>query len=271
MSEPNTEDVYTHGHHESVVRAHASRTAASSASYLVPQLRPGLSVLDVGSGPGTITADFAALVAPGPVIGLDRSADVVAQARDLAAERGLENLSFRTGNIYDLDFPDDEFDVVHAHQVMQHLTDPVEALREMRRVAKPGGIVAVRDADFHGMSWFPAVAELDEWMDLYQRLARGNGAEPDAGRRLVSWALAAGFTDVEPSSANWLYATPEQRDWQAGVWSERVLHSAFAEQALERQLADRAALERIAAGWRRWAAAPDGWFLIPNGEILARA
>jgi ubiquinone/menaquinone biosynthesis C-methylase UbiE len=181
------------------------------------------------------------------------------------------NVEFVAGNIYDLDFEDDTFDVVHAHQVLQHLTDPVEALREMRRVAKPGGIVAVRDADFHGMSWYPAIPELDEWMDLYQRIARRNGAEPDAGRRLVSWAQAAGFTDVAPSSSNWLYATGQQRRWQARVWGERVLHSAFAEQALEYGFAQEADLTRISAGWHRWGSTDDGWFLIPNGEIIARA
>lgn len=269
MPDPNAEDIYTHGHHESVVRAHASRTAANSAAYLIPHLTAGVSVLDVGSGPGSITIDFARLVHPAPVVGLDRSDDVVAQAAE--AGRGTENLTFRTGNVYDLDFPDDSFDVVHAHQVLQHLTDPVEALREMRRVAKPGGIVAVRDADFHGMSWYPEVPELDAWMELYQTIARGNGAEPDAGRRLLSWALAAGFTDIEPSSSNWLYATPDQRSWQAGVWSERVVRSAFAEQAVERGLADAARLQAIADGWLAWADAEDGWFLIPNGELIARA
>jgi hypothetical protein len=141
----------------------------------------------------------------------------------------------------------------------------------MRRVAKPGGIVAVRDADFHGMSWYPAIPELDEWMDLYQRIARRNGAEPDAGRRLVSWAQSAGFTDVAPSSSNWLYATGQQRRWQARVWGERVLHSAFAEQALEYGFANPADLARISAGWHRWGSTDDGWFLIPNGEVIARA
>ncbi|MCY0906676.1 methyltransferase domain-containing protein [Arthrobacter sp. H14-L1] len=263
-------DVYTHGHHESVLRSHAARTAANSAGYLLQHLAPGLSVLDVGSGPGTITADFARLVAPAAVIGLDRSPEVVAWAEALAAEQQLDNLSFRAGNIYDLDFPDAQFDVVHAHQVLQHLTDPVAALREMRRVARPGGIVAVRDADFHAMAWYPQLPELDHWMDLYQNVARHNRAEPDAGRRLLSWAQTAGFTDIMPSSANWLYATDQQRQWHAGVWADRVVSSAFAEQALEYGLADRAELERISAGWRAWAQAPDGWFLIPNGEIIAR-
>jgi ubiquinone/menaquinone biosynthesis C-methylase UbiE len=265
------EDVYTHGHHESVVRAHAARTAENSAAFLVPYLTPGLAVLDVGCGPGSITCDFARLVEPGHVTGLDRSEDIVAQARALAEERGVDNVSFTAGNVYDLELDDETFDVVHAHQVLQHLTDPVAALREMRRVAKPGGMVAVRDADFHGMSWLPEVPELDEWMDLYQRIARHNGAEPDAGRRLVSWMQEAGFTDVSPASSNWLYATPQQRAWQARVWSERVLHSAFAEQALEYGLAGQADLERIAAGWHRWGSSSDGWFLIPNGEVIGLA
>jgi ubiquinone/menaquinone biosynthesis C-methylase UbiE len=264
-------DVYTHGHHESVLRAHAARTAANSAAYLLPHLRHGMSLLDVGSGPGTITADLARLVAPGDVIGLDRSPEVVARATEFAAAEHLTNLEFQTGDVYQLEFADDTFDVVHAHQVLQHLTDPVQALQEMRRVTRPGGVVAARDADFSAMAWFPLLPELDEWMQLYQELARHNRAEPDAGRRLLSWAQAAGFTDVQPSAANWLYATPEQRSWHAGVWAERVVHSAFAEQAQEYGLADAATLTRLSEGWRRWGEAPDGWFLIPNGEILARA
>lgn len=271
MNEQKPEDVYTHGHHESVVRAHASRTAENSAAFVIPHLTAGTSVLDVGCGPGSITCDFAELVAPAKVVGLDRSAEIVAQAATLAAGRGVENAEFVTGNIYDLDFEDETFDLVHAHQVLQHLTDPVAALREMRRVAKPGGIVAVRDADFHGMSWYPEIRELDDWMELYQKIARRNGAEPDAGRRLVSWAQEAGFTDVAPSSSNWLYATAQQRRWQSRVWSERVLHSAFAEQALEYGLANEADLARIAAGWHRWGSTDDGYFLIPNGEVIARA
>lgn len=264
-------DVYTHGHHASVLRSHTARTAENSAAYLIPHLTHGLSVLDVGSGPGTMTADFARLVAPGPVLGIDRSPDVVATATELARDQHLANLSFDTGDVYTLDFPDDSFDVVHAHQVLQHLTDPVAALTEMRRVTKPGGIVAVRDADYHGMFWYPQPPEMEEWMQLYQQVARHNQAEPDAGRRLVHWAVAAGFTKVTPSSANWLYATAEDRAWLAGVWSERVMKSGFAEQALNYGLADTATLERISAAWRAWGATDDGWFIMPNGEIIARA
>ncbi len=265
------DDVYTHGHRESVLRSHAARTAANSAAYLIPHLHHGLRVLDVGSGPGTITADFACLVAPGEVLGLDRSPEVVAVATALARERHLNNLSFDSGDIYSLDFPDNSCDVVHAHQVLQHLSNPVAALKEMHRVAKPGGVVALREADFHGMSWYPEQPELDEWMDLYQLVARHNQGEPDAGRRLLHWAQAAGLTDVTPSSSNWLYATAEGCRWLSEDWADRAEKSALAEQAVAYGLADTAGLARIAAGWRAWGAAEDGWFVMPNAEIIARA
>src|SRR5665648_337353 len=130
-------DVYTHGHHESVLRSHSWRTAANSAAHLLPHLREGQRLLDVGCGPGTITVDLAAHVAPGQVIGVDTSAEVLERARRHAAELGAP-VSFQVGDVYALDFPDASFDVVHAHQVLEHLADPVAALREIRRVIRPG-------------------------------------------------------------------------------------------------------------------------------------
>ncbi|GAB3256293.1 class I SAM-dependent methyltransferase [Arthrobacter pigmenti] len=265
-----SEDVYSHGHHESVVKSHALRTAGNSAAYLMPHLLPGSTVLDVGSGPGSITADFAEIVAPGQVTGVDREADVVAHAKELAASRGLDNLTFQTGDIYNLDFADDTFDIVHAHQILHHLTDPVSALREIRRVTKPGGIVAVREGDYGAMRWFPEAAALDEWMDLYQKIARGNGAEPNAGRRLLSWANQAGFSAIVPSATTWVYAAEPERPQFAESWAERILHSSFATQALERGLADGRELQRMADGFRMWGSDPDGWFVMIHAEILAR-
>lgn len=265
-----SEDVYSHGHHESVVSSHAQRTAANSAAYLLPHLLPGCKVLDVGSGPGSITADFAKLVAPGEVTGVDREADVVVHAKELAASRGLGNLTFQTGDIYNLDFEDNSFDVVHAHQILHHLTDPVTALREMRRVAKPGGIVAAREGDYGAMRWFPEAPALTQWMDVYQKIARGNGAEPNAGRRLLSWANAAGLAGVVPSATTWVYASKPERPEFAGSWAERILHSSFATQAVERGLASEQELQRMSDGFRQWGYDPDGWFVMIHAEILAR-
>ncbi|WP_156687106.1 methyltransferase domain-containing protein [Mycobacterium sp. Marseille-P9652] len=262
---------YTHGHHESVLRSHRRRTAADSAAYLLPHLAPGLSVLDIGCGPGTITADLAARVAPGEVAAVDRSADVLEAASAEARTRGLSNVTFATADVHHLDFPDASFDVVHAHQVLQHVADPVRALREMRRVCRPGGIVAARDADYAGFIWFPVLPALDAWLDLYRQAAYANGAEPDAGRRLLSWARQAGFEDVTPTGSVWCYATPDTRDWWGGMWADRILHSDVADQLLRSGLATTEALEDISAAWRTWAAAPDGWLSMPHGEILCRA
>jgi ubiquinone/menaquinone biosynthesis C-methylase UbiE len=263
--------VYTHGFHASVLRSHSMRTAQNSAGHLLPHLRPGMALLDVGCGPGTITADLAELVAPGRVTAADASAEVLEQARRTAAGRGLETVDFVRTDVHALDFPDGSFDVVHAHQVLQHVADPVAALREMRRVCRPGGLVAVRDADYLGMFWYPRVPALEEWQALYRAVASANGGEPDAGRRLLSWARQAGFTDITPSASTWCFATPEDRAWWSGTWAERTTSSAIADQALAQGRATGQDLRRIADGWREWGAAEDGWFATPHGEILARA
>ncbi|NUR90760.1 MAG: methyltransferase domain-containing protein, partial [Nonomuraea sp.] len=199
--------VYTHGHHESVLRSHRWRTAENSAAYLLPHLKPHMSLLDVGSGPGTITADLAGLV--GHVTATEVTAEALRLARATIGER--DDVDYAVADAHALDFPDDTFCVTHAHQVLQHVADPVQALREMRRVTKPTGYVAARDSDYTAFTWYPLMPELQEWMDLYQRLARANGGEPDAGRRLLSWARQAGFTDVTATSSTWCFATPEDR------------------------------------------------------------
>ena len=116
-----------------------------------------MKILDVGYGPGTITADLAASVPDGQVIGLEYAPDVLKQAQELADNRDLKNIRFAPGDVHALDYADGTFDVVHAHQVLQHLQDPVRALREMRRVTKPNGIVAVRDSDLGTFAWYPEI------------------------------------------------------------------------------------------------------------------
>lgn len=267
---PQKAAVYTHGHHESVLRSHRWRTAANSAAYLLDAVRPGLSLLDVGCGPGTITADLAAHVAPGRVTAVDAEPAILEQARAVAAERGLDNVRFAVADVHDLDYPDGSFDVVHAHQVLQHLGDPVGALREMRRVCRPGGVVAARDGDYASMAWYPAVPGLDDWLDLYRRVARDHGGEPDAGRRLLAWARQAGFTEVTPTASTWCYATPAERAWWGSLWADRTTESGYARRAVAAGHATEAELARIADAWREWSAAEDGWFAVVHGEVLCR-
>lgn len=260
---------YTHGHADSVLRSHRTRTAANSAGYLLPELAADVRLLDIGSGPGTITADLAGLV--DAVVAVEISDEAAALTRRGVEAAGRRNVEYAVGDVHALDLPDDSFDVVHAHQVLQHVADPVAALREMARVCRPGGVIAARDADYAAFTWYPAAPALDRWRQLYQQAARANGGEPDAGRRLLAWAHAAGLDDVRATGSVWTYADPESRDWWGGMWADRILHSDLTRQILDAGWATDAELEEISAAWRTWAADRDGWFQVPHGEILARA
>ncbi len=259
---------YTHGHHESVLRSHRWRTAANSAAYLLPHLRPGMALLDVGCGPGTITADLGRQVAPGRVVGVDSSAEVIAQARSTADSGGAPLVAFEVGDLFELPFEDGTFDVVHAHQVLQHVGDPLAALIEMRRVCRPGGLVAVRDGDYPAMRYFPDDPELARAFIAYGEVTRVNGANWDAGRRLLAWANRTGFAHVVASASTWCFATPEDRSWWGELWAERFLRSALADQLVAYGVATPEDLVDFGAAWRRWAACPDGWFAVLHGEVL---
>ncbi len=279
---------YTHGHHDSVLRSHRWRTADNSAAYLLPSLVPGHSLLDVGCGPGTITIDLARRVAPGRVVGIDASAEVIVEARSTAERAtggsvapdtgdsaasvgtGPHGPTFEVGDVFDLAFDDGSFDVVHAHQVLQHVGDPVAALVEMGRVCRPGGIVAARDADYPAMTYFPPDPDLDRALLAYQAATRANGADCAAGRKLLRWAHRAGFANVVPSASVWCFAVPEERRWWGGLWAERFTRSALAEQLVDREIASRADLEVFAAAWRRWSTTDEGWFAVLHGEVLWR-
>ncbi len=263
-------DVYSHGHHESVLRSHGWRTAENSAGYLLPHLRSGQQLLDVGLGPGTITVDLAARLDPGSVVGIDNAPTAVDAARRLAAERSLSNLTVESGDVYHLRFPDHSFDVVHAHQVLQHLSDPVSALREMRRVCRPGGLVGARDADYAAMTWFPESMALTRWLELYRMVARSNRGEPDAGRQIKAWANEAGFGEVTATASVWCFASAGDVGWWSQTWAERLVHSDFGRQATDRGLSDDDELQQLARGWHEWASRPEAWFTILHGEVVCQ-
>jgi ubiquinone/menaquinone biosynthesis C-methylase UbiE len=263
-------DTYTHGHHDAVLRSHRWRTVENSAAYLDPTLRPGVRLLDVGCGPGTLTVDLARRVAPGEVVGIDLAPSVIAEARRHAAEAGVANVSFRAGDFRHAGLDEGSFDVVHAHQVLQHLRDPVEALAAMARLARAGGTVAVREADYSAMTWAPPDERLDRWLAVYLGVTRRNGADADAGRWLLRWAHAAGLADVSYTTSTWTFATPADRAWWGELWAERITGSALAEQAAGYGIATPSELAALAEGWRAWAREPDAVFVVLSGEILAR-
>ncbi len=275
MSGSDQDEVYTHGHHEAVLRSHRWRSATNSAAYLLPHLRPGLDLLDIGCGPGTLTVDLAARVAPGRVLGVDVASEAVDAARDHVASLGTDaggaQVGFDVGDFRAMGLAPGSFDVVHAHQVLQHLRTPVDALAAMAALTRPGGgIVAARDADYDAMSWAPADERLDRWAAIYQEVTARNGADANAGRRLPGWARAAGLRDVTYTTSTWTFSTPEDRTWWSETWAERIVSSSLAAQAQEYGLATASDLADIAAGWEAWAADVDAVFTVVHGEIVAR-
>jgi len=268
MSGPG--DRYTHGHHDSVLRSHRWRTAENSAAYLLPYLRPGRSLLDVGCGPGNLTVDLAIRVAPGPVLGLDLAGAVLDEARSDARERQVDNVEFVEGDIRTAQLRAAPFDVVHAHQVLQFLADPVDALRAMGRVTASGGIVAAREVDWTTMRWAPDDPRLDRWLALYRAVMARDGGDPTAGRRLPRWAAVAGLHTASYTTSTWTFATPGERAWWGDLWADRVVSSTFAEHALAYDMTDADELTGIAGAWRDWAQQKDAVFFMTHGELIAR-
>ncbi len=267
---PTPDATYTHGHTEAVLRSHRWRTANNSAAYLLPRLFPGMSLLDVGCGPGTLTTDLAAQVTPGEVLAIDNAPEVVAEARAYATERGVGNLSVEVADLYTVELPPASFDVVHAHQVLQHVADPVTALGRMGELTKPDGLIAARDSDYSAKTWAPRHPMLDRWLQLYHQITRRNSAEADAGPRLLGWAQRAGLQEVSFTSSTWTFSTPEDRRWWGQLWARRVTQSRFAEQAVSYGFSDPRELRDISDAWLKWSTADDGVFIVVHGEIVAR-
>jgi SAM-dependent methyltransferase len=268
--EPLRHEKYTHGHTPAVVRQHAQRTAEESAAFLLPELRPGMRLIDVGCGPGSITRGLAERLAPGQVIGLDLSRETLDAARREAAARGLANLHYEEGSVYELPFPEASFDVAYAHQVFQHLRERDVALREMLRVVRPGGLVAVRDVDWGTVAYWPRDPWIDRFIDIHLRTWRQNGGEPLMGRQLRALFHAAGIVDPQLTATVWCYATPPDTTEWGQSYAERLLTSPMGERAVEYGLASRADLEAMAGAFRGWAAHPDAVWTFIHIAALGR-
>lgn len=266
---------YIHGHHASVLRSHAWRTVENSCPHLLPYLdNPALTILDVGCGPGTISVDLASRIPQGFVYAIDPSADVIEKARKHAQEKGVTNVRFEVGDIFDWKSIDGVeaagFDIVHAHQVLQHLQDPLGAMKEMKLLVKPGGVLALRESIYSAMDWYPEHPGMHKWKELYIAVANGLKAYPNIGKSLHAVAMEAGFSrsDIDTSIAAWTFSTPDERAFWCDLWAERTVKSDYKQRALDSGLATEKDLEEIAATWREMEKKEDGWFAVIHGQII---
>jgi ubiquinone/menaquinone biosynthesis C-methylase UbiE len=187
-----TAETYTLGYGEGAMDWMTSRTAEGHGAFMLPYLTPDMHLLDCGCGPGTLTRGFAERIAPGKAIGIDREASQFAMTAEAAQRDGVENLEFRTGDIYDLPFADDRFDVVFGSAVLGSVSDPGKVVQEMSRVLKPGGWLGLKEFDHGGDIVWPQTPIIARSIALYHRLRAHNGHEPEAGRKLKQFIRTAG-------------------------------------------------------------------------------
>jgi ubiquinone/menaquinone biosynthesis C-methylase UbiE len=227
------------------------RTAESHARHLLPHLREGMVLLDLGCGPATITAGLAAAIGPGPAIGVDLEPS--------RPDDGASRLVLVAADVRELPLRDASVDAIHASAVLQHLRDPVAALSEARRVARPGAVIGVSDADWDGELIFPTSPLIKRSREIMRSLRRETS--PYVGKRLRTLLTDAGFVRCEASARSVHYGTPEQvrefaESTAAAFESPRYARAVDAGWTTTDELA------AIAKTWRAWGEEP--------GAFLAR-
>ena len=264
-----THERYTGGHRAEVRDMLGKRVARREAAFVLPFLRPGMRLLDCGCGPGSITVDLAALLQPGEVVGIDIHGAGLDGARRLAAERGLDSVRFCEASIYELPFDDGSFDAVFAHGVLYHLGRPESALLEMRRVLRPGGIIALRDYDGAGNIGWPAHPLDKRSSEIFHGLLRSAGGDPEFGRKHGALLRQAGFEDLVLGASFDVYATPVeiQAISRAALALWRDPRNAAA--AIESKLTTSSELDAIVEHLEQWQHDPEAFYARARCEAVA--
>ncbi|KAF9054556.1 S-adenosyl-L-methionine-dependent methyltransferase [Panaeolus papilionaceus] len=263
---------YSIGYKPSHIQHHTTRTAENSSQYILPHLtklaqsKPNLKLLDVGAGPGTISASLARYIPQGIVTATDISEDVLQQAKNHAKEVGCENIEFQVANAYSLPFPDDSFDIVHVSQVIGHLSDPVRGLKEILRVCVPGGIVGTRDADMRSWVMYPDLPGLRDFFDLLGGLM----PRRDTGLSLISLALKAGVrrSDIQFTTSTYAHVTDVERQALGRAFRERAKDGDTRRRGIEEGLRIAEAMDEMVKAWDLWIDTEDAVSACICGEII---
>lgn len=239
------------------------RRAKDWVGFFLPHLQQGFRVLDCGCGVGSITLDIAELVAPGKVIGIDMDEKQLQIARTNAEKRRLTNVSFEPGNIYQLRFDTSSFDAALAHTLLYHLSDPLGAIKELRRVLKPSGIVAISDDDMDTMTFSPDHPIPQKLVDLMKRVIIFNGGSPFYSRNLRSLLLQAGFKRTEGFAvAADYYGKLEETRRMAYVMSQQLSDPMLLNLVVGQGWATKEEIDEIIAWIKEWGERPDAFLAV---------
>jgi SAM-dependent methyltransferase len=247
-----------------------NRSAAEYADFVLPSIGPEDRVLDVGCGPGSITIGLAGVAAQ--VTGIDVDDAEFADARTHAAAHGIDNVAFVEGTIYQLEVPDASVDVCTLMSMMETLDDPLAGLAEVRRVVRPGGLVAASSIEYGGLVLHgPDVPLLRRFYELRLQLWDAQGdVHYHRGRELRGLLSAAGFVDVESSIRMFSYGTVERvRTFGLGRAAD-CRDEWYVDGLAEHGLATQDEIDTLEQAWTRWADAPDSFAAFAWGRATAR-
>ena len=261
---------YTMGFGGAYIRAIRSLTAQSNAAYLLPYLRPGQRALDFGCGPGTISVGLAEAVAPGEFHGIDMEESQIALARSLAQAGDHDNTTFHVGDVTALPFADDYFDVAHCHNVLMHVPQTQAVLREVKRVLKPGGILACREMICESSFTHPDFDVIGKSWELFEDLLASDDGHPQMGKDMKGHILAAGFAHVRLTGSLSTYSTPEETGYVYDLVNEWLLSPEIAEAAIKYGASTTELCERIRIAYEKWKSHPAAFAAIAYGEMVAR-
>jgi len=211
---------YTNGYGAGAANM-AHRTTQRAAAFPLPHLNTlgaNAHVIDCGCGPGSITIGIARQVPSGQVVGVDIGSTHIEHAISHASQEKVLNVTFKIGSIYDFPYSDSSFDAAFTNGVIGHLGDLVSAIKEMRRIIREGGVVAVRTADVGTFVWSPINDILDQMVQITAELLTKNGISPYVGRKVRGLMGEAGLRDVVASSSTHSRGTAEETISHGRLW-----------------------------------------------------
>ncbi len=260
---------YTLGYGREILETQLRATAENSAAHLLPYLRPGLRLLDFGCGPGTISVGLAKAVAPGEMHGVDIDEAQIELAKSMAAAQGQGNAKFHVGDVTDLEFADNFFDVAHCRSVLMHVPDTAAALSEVKRVLKPGGVIACREMICESSFTHPDFGIMRRSWDMFEDLVAADDGHPQMGKDMKGHILEAGFVNVQMTASFSVYNSPAEIAAIHRVASQWLLSSETVAVALKYGASSEKLASDLKAAYDRWKEDPGAFFAFAYGEAIA--